>query len=561
MSVNVFETTSEHWQTIKAGRGYGNSGESKALWDKIMKVGLVGILALYALCSCWSWTKAISTEEELVGRKLTTHPILKDFQQFLESPLVASLHAVLGLNDYMIHHTVLDYFCSVKTKSSDGYLDDFILGNCRYSEYYACLESLRKPFEKRFDSFPAQVEPKEIIGSWYDHVDSEGKRSTCKRISNPSVEEFMSYVASSEPVIITDVATKWKAMTSNKWTWKYLLEKLGNQQVVVSVSPNPYFDGPEAATYWNISLDSGEKYVVARPAQLHVTFKEFHALLHSNYNNEETFFYMQYMPIKLFDNEGQGTEASPTETLLQDIPPIEESFAQFLFPQLQLLWIGDGRNKGWVHNDKQENLMAVLSGKKTFRLIPPLPAQRPLLYGNQPMRGGNLLYKFLDERDESTGLPKAKFFRNKELLSEINHFQSYSAVRLDNPNYEEFPASRKINVVECEVNEGEILFNPGHWWHEVDSGGDDEKKSIGLNWFFAPLYNHILSNDTVWKPNRFYFPLAPKLSAAIEKHHPRPSQFTVDLSSVLKGTGSLLEQIDGKASAEHARHQEAKSEL
>lgn len=38
-----------------------------------------------------------------------------------------------------------------------------------------------------------------------------------------------------------------------------------------------------------------------------------------------------------------------------------------------LLRLSDGRTKGWIHNDKQENLMAIIAGAKTFRLIPPFP--------------------------------------------------------------------------------------------------------------------------------------------------------------------------------------------
>ena len=116
------------------------------------------------------------------------------------------------------------------------------------------------------------------------------------------------------------------------------------------------------------------------------------------------------------------------------------------------------------------------------------------------MRGGNLQWKFLEEHEN--GLPKAEFVRDKATLSEVNAYQAYTAVRLDIPDYDEFPNSREVNYLECTVNKGEILYNPAHWWHEVDSHPDERKMNLGVNWFFHPLYNHIFTNSTEWEPSR-----------------------------------------------------------
>ena len=40
-------------------------------------------------------------------------------------------------------------------------------------------------------------------------------------------------------------------------------------------------------------------------------------------------------------------------------------------PRKQLLWMGSGGTIGSTHYDPYENLMAVLSGTKTFHLAPP----------------------------------------------------------------------------------------------------------------------------------------------------------------------------------------------
>lgn len=59
-----------------------------------------------------------------------------------------------------------------------------------------------------------------------------------------------------------------------------------------------------------------------------LTFKEFLLLLKSPYANNETFFYMQYLPLKLYE-KGQVKD---------DIKELNVSFADFLDSRLNLLW-------------------------------------------------------------------------------------------------------------------------------------------------------------------------------------------------------------------------------
>jgi len=328
----------------------------------------------------------------------------------------------------------------------------------------------------------------------------------------------MAFVARSEPVIITGLVSEWDA--SKKWTWKYLLEHMKDDSVVVSVSPNPYFDGPEEATLWDKEQFQKGEYVVARPAQLTVPFEKYVQLLKSPYSDNSTYFYLQYMPLKLF-NGGK---------LADDIDRSSLKFADFLDEKLQLLWLGDGRNGGAIHNDRQENLMAMISGTKVFRLVPPLPEMTDYLYAGMPMRGGSLKFRWTKTVDPATGLFKTEFVRDINSLSEVNPYQSYTAVRIDKPEYERFPKSKKLNVIECHVKQGEILYNPAHWWHEVTSTGDSTGKSLGVNWFFAPLYNHIFTNDTFWEPNRNYMPIGKPIETVMKEKN-TPLKFS--LSSFL----------------------------
>jgi len=61
-----------------------------------------------------------------------------------------------------------------------------------------------------------------------------------------------------------------------------------------------------------------------------------------------------------------------------------------------------------------------------------------------------------------------------------------------------------------------MLFQPSHWWHEVVSTPGPEGISIGVNYFFEPLYQRYNSLLPFFTENRFYSNLRPydKISLA-----------------------------------------------
>lgn len=466
----------------------------------------------------------VSTEEELVGGRLTIHPIEQVFQRFLEEN-EQLLGTARQINEFSIHHTIVRSFCFSqaldKNRRSAGDLAQdkslgINLGACTHDEYLAALNVLRRPFNKHFDPGRRGLDPEKLIRPW---LDKRGLRSECARIDNPSMAEFMAYVVRSEPVIITGVANEWPAI--NKWTWKYLLEKIGDQQVIASVSPHKGFDGPEPVELWSDNITDTE-YIIARPAQVPMKLSQFYGLLYSEYT-KDAYFYLQYLPLKVV-----------SESLVEDVGKIKDTFARFLDPQLQLIWLGDGRNGGWIHHDKQENLMAMIAGSKTFHLIPPLADQSEYLYGGIPMRGAGLEYRWSDtEKSPETGLPKANFVRDPSKISELNEYQTYTPIRIDQPDYEKYPKSKNLKVITCHVETGEILFNPSHWWHEVQSGADEEGKSVGINWFLGPMYHHFFANSSTFEPNRLYMHLADALQ--------KSSSNDLNLKELFVGTNTVEE--------------------
>eukprot|EP00971_Amphidinium_carterae_P072713 1438025-Amphidinium_carterae.1 len=118
--------------------------------------------------------------------------------------------------------------------------------------------------------------------------------------------------------------------------------------------------------------------------------------------------------------------------------------------------------------------------------------------------------------------------RNKSIAAvEPDLDNKYSPVNPKARDSKRFPRFAKIrNLLRCTIHEGgihvrlqtcclarisvscpcigEILYNPGHWWHHVVSQPDQEGKNIGVNMFFEPLYNRYNALDTYYLTNRHY---------------------------------------------------------
>jgi hypothetical protein len=105
-----------------------------------------------------------------------------------------------------------------------------------------------------------------------------------------------------------------------------------------------------------------------------------------------------------------------------------------LLPQVPpRLWLG-GAVKTQIHHDPEHNLACVIAGRRRFVLFP--PEQVVNLY-----------------------------------IGPIENPPPLSLVDLEAPDLERFPrfASALATAVECELEPGEALFIPRHWWHHVTS--------------------------------------------------------------------------------------------
>jgi lysine-specific demethylase 8/hypoxia-inducible factor 1-alpha inhibitor (HIF hydroxylase) len=75
----------------------------------------------------------------------------------------------------------------------------------------------------------------------------------------------------------------------------------------------------------------------------------------------------------------------------------------------------------------------------------------------------------------------------------------FSQVDLDHPDFLEFPLLAKAldKRLEIVVNQGETLFIPAYWWHEVSAEGHDYVCSVNRFWKVSPLWRNLVHEPAI----------------------------------------------------------------
>jgi hypothetical protein len=115
---------------------------------------------------------------------------------------------------------------------------------------------------------------------------------------------------------------------------------------------------------------------------------------------------------------------------LWDDAPVLETYLKADEANQGFFWYGPQGVVTPLHHDLTNNFMAQVQGHKLIRMIP--PSRLPEIY---------------------------------------NHLHCYSAVDLNNPDYERFPLFAGIRTIDVLLAPGEILFLPVGYWHHVTGVG------------------------------------------------------------------------------------------
>ncbi|XP_031574901.1 lysine-specific demethylase 8-like [Actinia tenebrosa] len=297
--------------------------------------------------------------------------------------------------------------------------------------------------------------------------------SICEKITMPTQEEFIhQYLFRSKPVIIKGAMDKWPAM--HKWTNEYLTSTFGKNKVRVAFAPNAEYEGCEKASdfedFQDFKFPDGVKeqlpfpdLVVVRPAFMNLKFAEFMSLLektHQTGQGENVSAYLEYSSIP-----------SHLPELEKDV--IEMPFVAGVLKRRHLnIWLSNGNTLGKLHFDPFDNFLCQISGRKQVLLYEPYDNTR--------------LYEAHIQEAELGYNPNSMQFRRKKLMDSTSMVMS--PINILKPDYKRFPKFKGVQAMNCTIDEGEVLFMPSFWWHEVQSYPNQEKpRNVAINYWYEPF--------------------------------------------------------------------------
>lgn len=121
--------------------------------------------------------------------------------------------------------------------------------------------------------------------------------------------------------------------------------------------------------------------------------------------------------------------------------------------QTQVTWFSSGGTKSVLHNDDVDNINCLYRGKKELLFI--------------------------------------EYNRNKKFVP-IDHPEGgYSSVDVDSVDYTKFPMLRHVDQYHhITMEEGDCLFIPYHWFHQVNSFANEKGQNLAINVWFQHVFNH-----------------------------------------------------------------------
>ena len=58
-----------------------------------------------------------------------------------------------------------------------------------------------------------------------------------------------------------------------------------------------------------------------------------------------------------------------------------------------------------------------------------------------------------------------------------------SPIDILRPDYENSPKFREVPGMSCTIHEGDVLYMPSFWWHEVQSVPSKDKRNLAVNFW------------------------------------------------------------------------------
>lgn len=313
--------------------------------------------------------------------------------------------------------------------------------------------------------------------------------SSIERIPRDSLPEdvFNRFISTRRPVVISGHPPdeSWRA---DVWTNDYLKETVGHASVSVEYK-----------------ISDSEGFGLGKRRKM--DFAEFVSRLERGQEN----LYLTSPQQPLGPYGFPNVVVSPMTELLSDFP-LRLSWAGHLIPQQINMWMGSsshGSSSG-LHHDYHDNFYILLRGRKRFRIFPPQEIRNMYLHGalvNQ-YPNGRVVYAgqegILEDGSHQEDVAWWETIRNREKMMNKNETKSFHDERAPNikekscidegtpPSFSKvdlslgkeavlklFPRFPWNKCIECTVSEGETLFLPAGWFHEVTSINEDDPHADG----------------------------------------------------------------------------------
>ncbi|XP_070697918.1 bifunctional peptidase and (3S)-lysyl hydroxylase JMJD7 [Pempheris klunzingeri] len=238
---------------------------------------------------------------------------------------------------------------------------------------------------------------------------------------------YRDWIGPNKPCIIRDAFGHWPALS--RWTPEYLREKVGSKVISVAVTPNGYADAV-----------SGDRFVM--PEERPMSFSSVLDVIEGKVQHSGVLYVQKQC-----------------SNLLQELPELTAdvdshvswmSTALGKSPDAVNFWLGEESAVTSLHKDHYENLYCVISGEKTFILLP--PTDRPFIpYG---------VYQPAVYRQQDDGV-----FH----IVDQSGSEKVPWIPLDplNPDLDRYPQYRSARPLRCSVKAGEMLYLPALWFHHV----------------------------------------------------------------------------------------------
>lgn len=298
---------------------------------------------------------------------------------------------------------------------------------------------------------------------------------------------YRDFVSRNKPCLLTGAIDHWSALSL--WNQAYLTDQLRDKEVTVAVTPNGRADA-----VCNVAVETPDQQPQPHfvlPLERQMLMADF--LQHMNQPSSQTSCtppgncaadttsnqHNTTHPEVMYIQQQNGNFTSHFPELADDVdadlPWASEAFGAE--PDAVNLWIGNDQSVTSFHKDHYENLYAVVTGEKTFTLLPPCDAYRMQLmhypvacctdtpHGLRVVPSG---YEVLWSPIEDLAITPCSSQHH-------HHFPDYFDPVLPKP-------------LRVTVKAGEILYLPSLWWHQVEQKAGKDNMVVAVNyWYDMPF--------------------------------------------------------------------------